>query len=187
MNISSNAIIRSAGLSAFVFFLSCSAPEDKKTDAPAATVVAPAPVLKSTDYLNFTADSVEIPSFEIQLSLSSKAEEKLKTAKETVIVAAYFSGIPKDTTSREYRKQGEVAISSIEKELAGERIAKFNGIRIPRKLYNTITEKSLAVLINVYSGRRSGKLNLLDCDIYQGPVSGIKGKEIVIKGKLINE
>jgi hypothetical protein len=87
----------------------------------------------------------------------------------------------------EYRKQGEVAISSVNKELTSERVAKFEGIKFPRKLFNSISEKSFTVLINVYSGRRSGKLNLLDCDIYQGPVSGIKGKDIVIRGKLISE
>ena len=187
MNNYSNIFIRPAGFCTLAFFLSCSSPDEKKITPSPAAAVAPAPVLKPTDYLNFTVDSVEIPAFEIDLSLSQKAEEKLKAGKETVIIAAYFSGIPKDTTSKEYRKQGEIALSAVDRELSGERVAKFEGIRFAKKLYNSITEESLSVLINVYSGRRSGRLNLLNCDIYQGPVSGIKGKKIVISGKLIDE
>ena len=43
---------------------------------------------QSSDYLKIVGDSVEIPSFEIELILSDKAEEKLKTDKIN-----YCSGI----------------------------------------------------------------------------------------------
>ena len=111
---------------AVVFLLSCSShKEEKKNDAPAKNDSV---ALNSNDYLQITGDSVEIPSFEIEVSFSPKAEEKLKTMKETIIVAAYFSGIPKDTTLKDYLKYGEIAITSNERELSDNRVAKFEEI-----------------------------------------------------------
>ena len=121
------------------------------------------------------------------MNLSSKAEEKLKAIRETIIVAAYFSGIPKDTTIKDYVKYGELAINSNERELSDNRIAKFEGIKFSRTLLDTIPAKNMNLLINVYSGRRSAKDNLLDCDILNKPISEIKGKKIILKGKLIGE
>jgi hypothetical protein len=43
------------------------------------------------------------------------------------------------------------------------------------------------VTVNVFSGRRSTKVNLLDCDIAEDSVSAVGGKRFVIKGKLIGE
>lgn len=168
-----------------VFLLSCSSHKEEKKIEPA--VKNDSLVLNNNYDVEFKGDSVVIPSFEIEIKLSNKAEEKLKKSKETIIVAAYFSGIPKDTTLKEYVKTGEYAIGSCEKELQNERIAKFEGIRFSRSLYDTLSAKSLVVLINVFSGRKSTKVNLLDCDILQDSISKIKGKRSVIKGKLIGE
>lgn len=170
---------------ALVFLLSCaSAEEENKNEPKAKNDSLP---VNTNGEVQFTGDSVEIPSFEIELSLSDKAEEKLKAGKETVIVAAYFSGIPKDTTLKEYVKTGEFAIGSHEKELRSERVAKFEGVRFSRSLYDSLSPQSMVVLINVYSGRRSTSVNLLDCGILQDPVSLVKGKRSLIKGKLIGE
>ncbi len=168
-----------------IFLFSCAYHKEKKNnDDPSKNDTM---VSNSNDYLRFTGDSIEMPPFEIELSLSAKAEEKLKTIKETIIVAAYFSGIPKDTTLKEYVKYGEIAIGSREKELTGERVAKFEGIKFPKTLLDTIAAKNMSLLINVYSGRKSTKDNLLDCDILQKPISEIKGNKFVLKGKLIGE
>ena len=168
-----------------VFLLSCSShKDDKKNDVP---VKNDSVTLNSNDYLLLTGDSVEVPAFEIEVSLSPKAEEKLKAIRETIIVAAYFSGIPKDTTLKDYLKYGELAINSNERELSDNRVAKFEGIKFSRTLLDTIPAKNMNLLINVYSGRRSAKDNLLDCDILNKPISEIKGKKFVLKGKLIGE
>ena len=57
-------------------------------------------------YLQLDGDSILIPDFEIEVSLSPKAEKKLKEDNETVIVSAMFSGTPKDTLSNEYQFMG---------------------------------------------------------------------------------
>ena len=125
--------------------------------------------------------------FEIEVSLSNKAEEKLKAGKETIIVAAYFSGMPKDTTLTLLVENGEWGLGSREIELRTERVAKFEGIRFSRSLYDSVAPKSMNVLINVFSGRRSTDVNLLSCDILQDSVSAVGGKKFLLKGKLIAE
>ena len=142
---------------------------------------------RDANYLKVSGDSVEIPAFEIEIKLSPKAEEKLKQDKETVIVAAYFSGEPKDTTLSEYRDNGEIFVTSQQIELAESRKAKFEGIKFSKGLYDSLSSKDITLLINVVSGRRSTNVNLLNCGIIEEKMSKIKGNCYTIKGQLIEE
>ena len=116
-----------------------------------------------------------------------KANRKLKKDKETIIVAAFFTGQPKDTTSEMYRLNGEINVAYAEKELKDDRIARFEGVKFSKALYDSLADKDIQLLINIYSGRRSTNVNLLDCDILQDKMSALKEKKFVLKGKLIGE
>ena len=173
---------------AIFVFISCHDGDEKHdTNGADSTGNSKDSVITQNDPLTIIGDSVEIPSFEIEISLSDKANEKLKKEKESIKVAAYFSGIPKDTTLEEYRHSGEYPVTMSEKELLDTRTAKFEGIRFSRSLYDSLANKNITLLINVFSGRRSSKLNFLNCDILQDSISAIKGKHFVLKGKLIGE
>lgn len=141
--------------------------------------------LGDRSYYKFIDDSVEIPPFEVELSLSQRAEAKLKEGKETIIVRAFFTGQPIDTSSREFQKHGEIFITSSEKELFESRLAKFSGIRFSRKEYNTLSDKNISLTINVYSGRRFSQDNLLDVPAVFDSISNIEGRKFFLKGKLI--
>ena len=136
-------------------------------------------------YFKLYGDSMIIPSFEIEVSLSEKANAKLKADKETIIVSAIFSGIPKDTTSEDYRKTGEFGLGFHNIELVESRIAKFEGIKFSKSLYDSLADKDIQLLINIFSGRKSTRDNLLNCDILQDKMSNIKGRKFTLKGKLI--
>lgn len=172
-----------------MLFISCSSPAKEKDAIKNDTI----PVVKTadkkpaavSDYFKVVGDSAAIPSFEIQVELSEKAEKKLKEKKESIIVAAYFSGIPKDTTK--YMEDGEYAVGTHTMELTDSRTAKFEKIKISKQVYETLADKDIQVLINIYSGRRSSKMNLLNCDILQKPISQVKDQKFVLKGKLIGE
>ncbi|MFI5187093.1 MAG: hypothetical protein ACHQF0_10235 [Chitinophagales bacterium] len=177
-------------LSAFLF--SCSSNnEPKNNDAVKDTTnknQTDTSSLNTTGYYKIEGDSLEIPSFKIEVSLSQKANEKLKKGNETIIVWAYFSGIPKDTTLKEYLKSGGMSIASTQQELSGEnRTAEIEGVRFSKSLYDSLADKDIQVLINIYSGRKSSRDNLLDCDILEEKMSVVKGKEFTLKGKLIGE
>ena len=172
-----------------LIFISCSSPATKKVPStndsiPAIKKEDSKPVSIS-DYFKVVGDSAEIPAFEIQVDLSEKAEKKLKDKKESVIVAAYFSGTPKDSTK--YMEDGEYAIADHKIELTDSRIAKFQGVKISKKMYESLYDPNIELLINVYSGRRSYKDNILDVSTIQKPISEFKDQKFIVMGKLIGE
>jgi len=174
------------------FLLSCNSNDVKKNDTPAGdTTKVNKPDTSLTNnlgYFKIEGDSLVIPAFEIKVSLSPKAEEKLKARKETIIVAAYFSGQPKDTTIAEFQESGAMSVAVSHTEIRNDSIvAKIEGAKFARSLYDSLADKDIQVLINVYSGRRSGPDNLLACDILDEKMSAAQGKQFTIKGKLIIE
>jgi hypothetical protein len=132
-------------------------------------------------------DSILVPEFEIELKLSEKAEAKINENNETVIVKAMFIGTPKNTTlqDEEYLKFGQLTIGVKEIELSKGRLAKFNNCKISKKDYNSLSNKNFEVNINVYTGRRIFRDNLLNCDFLQEGIDSIKNKRFTLKGKLI--
>jgi hypothetical protein len=132
-------------------------------------------------------DSVEIPNFEIEIKLNETAEKKINDDKESIIVQAYFSGIPKDTTLQDYIDEGEISIGSHKVELFETRVAMFENLKISGKDYEELKDKNFEVLINVFTGRRTSQFNLINCDLLQDKIDNIKGRRWILKGKLITE
>lgn len=179
-------------ISLIAFLLSCNSNDVKKNDTAAGdTTKVNKPDSSSTNnlgYFKIEGDSLVIPSFEIKVSLSPKAEEKLKAKKETIIVAAYFSGQPKDTTTKEFQESGSMSLAMTHTEIRSDSVvAKIEGAKFARSVYDSLADKDIQLLINVYSGRRSGPDNLLNCDILEEKMSVVQGKQYTIKGKLIIE
>ncbi|MBP9196753.1 MAG: hypothetical protein KBF35_03720 [Saprospiraceae bacterium] len=137
-------------------------------------------------YLQLDGDSILIPDFEIEVSLSPKAEKKLKEDNETVIVSAMFSGTPKDTLSNEYQFMG-LSVKNYNIELTTQRIARFDKVRFHSSILNKLSDADIFLLINVFSGRRSSENNILDVEILDNKMSVVKGKKYILKGKLIGE
>jgi len=137
------------------------------------------------DQFVFVGDSVILPEFEIELKLSENAEKKLKTDKESIIVQAYFSGIPKDTTMADYIDWGEIRIGSYKIELFDKRVARFENVKISKDAFELLSDKDFEVLINIFTGRRASSSNLLDTDNLQDGIESIKAKRHLLKGKLI--
>lgn len=167
--------------------MACSQSADKSRNVEDSAIINTA-IKKDSSYLKHVGDSILIPAFNIEVSLSKKAEEKLLEKKETIIVAAYFIGKPKDTVSIQYKKTGELGLTSKNILLTGGiRKASFENVKFSDALFNSLEDKDINVLINVYSGRQSITDNFLDCDIYEGKLSAIMNKTYTIKGKLIGE
>lgn len=169
----------------YLFFISCSSGGSGNaisgTDNPQNAKAV------SADYLQVNGDSVLIPPFSIEVSLTNIANAQLKNDKETVIVAAMFSGQPKDTSTIEYQKAGEFFIKSVQVELDTARTAKFEGLRFSRKLYDSLAGKDINVLINIFSGRKSSPDNILDCNILFDKLSNVQNRTVRLTGKLIAE
>lgn len=177
-----------------IFFNSCSSSsinaDDKLAEKSSiinnksndSVVTKPIPM---NDKFTFIGDSVLIPTFEIEVQLNDKAEKKLKTDKETIIVQAYFDGIPKDTTQEEFIEWGKTHIGSHGIELSNSRVARFQNVKISKIAFEELQDKNFEVLINVFSGRKSSLYNLLSCEILQEGIETIKAKRSILKGELI--
>ena len=60
-------------------------------------------------------------------------------------------------------------------------------IKCSKAKYDSLADKDIRVLVNIYSGRRSTADNLLDCAILSQKMSVVKGRTIPLTGKLISE
>jgi len=128
------------------------------------------------------------PGFSVSVTLSDKAGKKLTDGKETIVVAAYFSGSPKPGTPRKYLSDiGQVDLGEAHVEVAPGTIATFGPVKLKQDALSQVDAKGPQLLINVYSGRKSSPDNLLDCGIYEDALAPIEGKTIPIACKLIGE
>jgi len=168
------------------FFISCSSDQRGAADAAGDTTRS-VQTAAAAGYVQIRGDSVLLPPFEIEVSLSTRANAQLLRDKESIIVAAWFSGKPIDTTSKEYAESGELFIKSWQVELDSNRVAKFEGIRFSKAAYDSLADKDIRVLVNVFSGRRSSPDNLLDCHILSDKMSAVNNRTFVLTGKLIGE
>jgi hypothetical protein len=168
-------------------FVSCSNFKDKtevsNDDSLKAAKLAPKPVYDGI--YRVEGDSVVIPSFEIEVELSPKAEAKIEKDKESIIVSASFSGIPIDPNSPNMQEWAEGGIAGKEIELMGQRVARFENIKVKKSTLDSVTGKDLELLINVYTGRRTNPDNLLDCGILSEKMAKVQNKKFALKAKLI--
>lgn len=131
-------------------------------------------------------DQVVIPTFEIEVSSSEAAAKTLGNQKETIIVAAYFSGIPAD--EKDMDEMGMLPVLNKNIELSSDqRVARFEGLKFPKAVYDKLKDKDISLLINVFSGRKSSEDNLLDCGLLEVFASQLKNKRYVLGCKLIEE
>jgi hypothetical protein len=136
-----------------------------------------------TEKLKVIGDSIEIPSFEIELNFSKKAEGKLASDKETVIIFANIFGEPKSDPN----KEGPINLAYSKIELIGKRIALFENIKFSKATYDSLKDKNIWITVEVSSGRKSINENFLDTDFLEEDVDNVINKKFVLNGKLIGE
>jgi hypothetical protein len=126
--------------------------------------------------------------FTTVVTLSDSAKKRLVESKETIVVAAYVSGTPKEGAPKRYvNEMGEVELGDATREIAPGEDAKFGRISLNKDALAQTDRKDPQLLINVYSGRKSSKDNLLWCSLYQGSLQAVQGDEVKISCKLIRE
>jgi hypothetical protein len=80
-----------------------------------------------------------------------------------------------------------VVLEQNDVEITPGAIAKFGPVKLKQDALNQIDKSGPKLLINVYSGRRSSKDNLLFCGIYEDVFEPVQGKTIPIACRLIEE
>ncbi|MFI5072171.1 MAG: hypothetical protein ACHP8A_14895 [Terriglobales bacterium] len=127
--------------------------------------------------------------FSVNVQLSEAASTKLIDNKETIIVAGTFTGHPRQGTEARYLdiKSGDVDLGDVKQEIRPGEIAIFDQLNLNPDALARIDSQGPNILMDVYSGRRSSKDNLLDCDGYDGGFESIRGRTVVIRCQLIEE
>jgi hypothetical protein len=136
------------------------------------------------------APTVGVHGFRVDVAFSEKAMKKLSESRETVIAIAYFTGSPRADIPFEQYKQfasrpGPIRLGEAEVEVFPGETMNFSAPKLKRHALAFIDSQGPQLLINVVSGRKSSKDNLLDCDIYEGPLKAAEGTSIPIHCKLI--
>jgi len=167
--------------------VSCGQSAQQKTAAEQPESLEISEESQNSGYLKIVGDSVEIPSFEIALKLSEKAEEKLKADTESVVVIAYFSGKAIADIPEKYADMADYGFNFLtcKIELTDERVARFEHIKFSKELYDLLADKDITLLINVVSGRKSSEYNILDCETLENSMSNVMGKRFTLNGTLI--
>jgi hypothetical protein len=142
----------------------------------------------SSQSRDVTSTTSQFQGFNAAVALSAKAKRKLEESKETVVVAAYFSGNPKSGALKQYISDtGEIDLGEKQVEIAPGAAASFGEIELKRDSLEQADNQGPLLLVNVYSGRKSSPDNLLDCGIYEGPLKAVQNKSVPISCKLIGE
>lgn len=125
-------------------------------------------------------------AFEVNLTLTPRAAEKLAATKERVIVDASYFGAALSETAPGVDDYGQ------EVGLGGDMIEvdPVNGlVKAPGTGFNPTHIASIKgeaeVLVNVYSARKTHTDNILSCGIYQGPVKMAQKQPLDIRCDLI--
>jgi hypothetical protein len=141
---------------------------------------------EKVDLYETVGDMLVIPPFEIEVRTSAKASKTLKNKKESIIVSALFSGIPKD--EKDENEIGTMIVLDTALELTGNnRIARFQGLKFSKKLLDKLADKDVSMLINIFSGRKSSKDNLLSCGLVEVKASQFTNKRYSLSCSLIEE
>ena len=130
---------------------------------------------------------VTVPSFEIKVDLDERTERELRARKETKLVSVEFSGTPRKDSWVSVNKASGLILGFFQKELDSEGLAKFENLQIPESRYQALEKKDYNVSVDVGSGWKSSKFNLLSCEPFGSVISRLAGKQHTIKCKLIRD
>ena len=134
------------------------------------------------------AQTVVGPSFQVVVSVSSRAAARLANPRETVVVDVEFYGVPISVKLR-MADEGRLDLAPEQKiELAGAGGARFAGPKIDAAKLKSVQGGKLEVAIEGYSGRHSSPDNLLICDSGDDiALQAAAAKSVQMRCKLIAE
>ena len=131
---------------------------------------------------------VEVPHFAISVKLSPKAEKRLRSIGETVKVMAIFDGDALPGQGEYEPPNRDVFLGNVEELIDQDNVATFDGVTVPLKDWNRLSDKNYFVTINVVSARKAAKDNLLECnDPMDRRINTFRDKTIEVECQLIGE
>jgi hypothetical protein len=146
--------------------------------ALAAPLASPALGAAATDPYGFT----------VVVSPSAKARAKLQRLGETITISASFYGDPAPGAEKHADQVGQIDLGRTEvvAPATGGPVA-ISGGAVKRSRLKWLAATGVEVNVNVYSSRRSGPDNLLDCDFFQDAITAARRAPVRLACRLIGE
>ncbi|HWJ92452.1 MAG TPA: hypothetical protein VNR87_15150 [Flavisolibacter sp.] len=141
--------------------------------------------IKKLGFYTLEADSVVVPPFEIEVSLSSKAKNRIVDSNETIVIDVFLEGTPKDPKKAHLEEDGSFYVGAAKREIVYGQAARFDNLKFPKKLYDQLADKDADLTVNIYTGRKSSQNNLITGDFLSDKVSNVINRHFTLKQKLI--
>jgi hypothetical protein len=125
--------------------------------------------------------------FMVDLSFSPKAAARLQALSEGVVISAGYYGEPTAAAERHADEVGRVNLGRVERTVEGPGRALIRPPAAMGQHLDWIKGRAVRVELNVYSARRSGPDNILDCSFYDDLLTAARRAPIPVRCKLIGE
>ena len=161
--------------------MSCPVPASADADEAAAAPAAPATAA--------TAPVQGDMGFDVNVTLSKKAADKLAADKEGIVVFASYYGDPKKSAEKHANEIGQISVSTTDENVqipgtGGH--AHIGGKKVDAQTLKWV-EGGIKVNVNVASARKSGPDNILNCDFIDGALSDVRKAPVTLHCYLIEE
>jgi hypothetical protein len=132
-------------------------------------------------------DQPIIFAFDVRITLSDLATERLRTTREGIVVSAYYTGEPLPSAENRANQIGTIDLGTENREVIGaEGLVRITGKKIDLRRLEWIKGPVL-LNVNIYSARRTNPDNILSCDFFDGKLSSAVRKTPTLHCTLIEE
>ena len=147
----------------------------------AATILLLAPLVSAQQ------DQPIIFAFDVRITLSELALERLQLTREGIVVSADYTAVPLPSTENRANRGGSIDLGIENREGGGgEGLVRITGRKVdPRRL--EWIQPPIMVNVNVDSARRTNPDNLPACDFFDGRLSSAVHKTPTLHCTLITE
>jgi hypothetical protein len=134
-----------------------------------------------TTQAHSTDEIIHVPEFVIEVSVSSEASTKLRESGESIKGSIFFDGTGTPLPGIKTAPFREVFLGKYDFELEKEGSVIIKNATISKEAYSRLKDKNYYYLINIYSGRRVFKNNILSGGYADGRLEDLQsGKKIEI-------
>lgn len=132
-------------------------------------------------------ESAKTPyGFEVQLTLTPRAIEKLTAMSEMVTIAGMYWGEPSEAGKPRADDIGQINLGRDDINVQpASRTVLVPGAAIDPSVLETDVAGAPQVLVNVFTARMAHEDNLINCGIYEGPIAMARAKPVDIRCDLI--
>jgi hypothetical protein len=132
-------------------------------------------------------DQPIIFAFDVRITLSDLALERLKSTREGIVVSADYTGDPLPSAENRANQIGTIDLGVENREVVGgEGLVRVTGKNVdPRRIQ--WVKGPVMLNVNVYSARRTHPDNILACDFFDGKLSSAVHKTPTLHCTLIEE